>query len=928
MARKKPAPKPAVICPSCGHRADPAVGPLNFCPECGTDLRGTEGSATNALLQKVIADRYRLLALLGEGGMGAVYKAEHIRMGKALALKILRPDFARDEGAVERFRAEAQIVSRLSHPHTIAVFDFGEIEDGSGFYLAMEYVPGKDLAALLREGGRLSEARVARIGAQILGSLAEAHDAGIVHRDIKPGNVMLMPTRSGEDFVKVLDFGIAKLRDDGAAAAITTTTAGAIVGTPNYLAPEQARGEAIDGRSDLYAVGCLLYELASGRPPFQAPTAMAVVSAHLQQQPPPLTETAPGVSRRLAEVIHRALAKKPGDRFATADEMGDALLALGEPTGTRSLRRAASPNVTGELEIASREDFKDLDRQIRALRRSRILGPVLALAAVAAVGVGVWRWPDAYRLLVARAPAVAALLPEALRPSGHYDGNEHEPNDLPARANELPLPPGPDGRPGVAVIRGSIGARLSDTDGDVDIFRLEVPPSAGRRVLVAEWRAEKEGEGIRGLDVALALNRLRVEPERITAPLVASANRGGAGRPERLVAAVEAGTHYLAVREVHDAATGPVEKPTDRYVLEVRLADPRPGEEVEPNDAPDRLNARFERYPEWRGLAERNPMGEGSIVHAETAKDDPDVYGVAPRARGEAPQLVVAVPAQDLALSARLWLPDPEDLGPPKAADRVRLEPAGESSAGEALLVRFPAAPQEGAPAVLELRAASGAGRYDLVALGEGAASAEALLGSMRALVADGRPRSALELAAIHASRLTRGARRAEVLLAAGRIAGDVAAGLSARTARAYDRAGQLLGTAIFHEAKDKVVYGGAFEALVQGEGRAADEAALRLVALAAPCTPEDVASRADAFLERKPAPAAELAAEARLVRARALEDGFWSAGGKDPARLRAALAAWRALAAGGKGAGEPVLRAAALGAKLPSREGARRVCP
>src|SRR5512141_2451503 len=195
MARKKLAPKPVVVtCPSCGHCADPAAGPLNFCPECGTDLRAADARGTAALLHKVIADRYRLLALLGEGGMGAVYKAEHIRMGKALALKILRPDFAREEGAVQRFRAEAQIVSRLSHPHTIAVFDFGEIEDGSGFYLAMEYVPGKDLAAILRERGPLPEARVARIGAQILGSLAEAHDAGIVHRDIKPGNVMLMPT--------------------------------------------------------------------------------------------------------------------------------------------------------------------------------------------------------------------------------------------------------------------------------------------------------------------------------------------------------------------------------------------------------------------------------------------------------------------------------------------------------------------------------------------------------------------------------------------------------------------------------------------------------------------------------------------------------------------------------------------------------------
>ncbi|HEY6098327.1 MAG TPA: hypothetical protein VIW03_02790, partial [Anaeromyxobacter sp.] len=246
---------------------------------------------------------------------------------------------------------------------------------------------------------------------------------------------------------------------------------------------------------------------------------------------------------------------------------------------------------------------------------------------------------------------------------------------------------------------------------------------------------------------------------------------------------------------------------------------------------------------------------------------------------------------------------------------------------GEVLLVRLPAPPREGAPAILELHAASGEGRYDLLALGEGAASTDALLATVRALAASGRPFAALELAAGHASRLPRAAGRAEVLLAAGRIAEGLAAGLAPGGARLHDRAAQLLGIAIFQEAGAKVAYRGAFEAQVQGEGRAADEAALRLVALAAPCTPDDVAARAAAFLERKPSPATDLASEARLVRARALEDAYWSSGGKDRGRLDAALGAWKALAAGGDGAGEPVLRAAALGAKSPSREGARQVC-
>ncbi len=814
-ARQPPAEAPET-CPSCGRAADPAGGPLNFCPECGNDLRGGPRAAdpAAALVGHVIADRYKLLAVLGQGGMGSVYKAEHIRMGKALALKILRGGFALEDGAVERFRDEAQIVSRLSHPHTIAVFDFGEIDDGSGFYLAMEYVPGKDLSVVLREAGALAEARAVEVGEQILGSLAEAHDAGIVHRDVKPGNVMLMQTRAGEDWVKVLDFGIAKLRDEGSAArsSASTTDVGAIVGTPNYLAPEQARGDAVDGRADLYAVGCLLHELVTGRPPFHATTPMAVVSAHLQL-PPPRADEAPGVSRRFADVLQRALAKRPQDRFASADAMRDALLATGEATGSRRIGRPTSPNVTGALQIASREDFRDFERQVRALRRSRIAAPVTALALAAAFAATAWRWNDVYRLLAARAPAVAARLPSSLRPTGLYDGVEHEPNDVPARANPLPIPPGPDGRPagGIAVIRGHVGAKLSEATGDVDIYRLEVPAGVGRKVLVARWGGEREGEGIRGLDVVLALNRERSgEETRSSAPLVASANRGGVGRPETLVAAVEPGVYFLSVREQHDDATGPVEKPSDGYVLEVRLADPEPGQEVEPNDAPDRVNARFERYPEWRAVAARNPLSEGKVIHGETSPDDPDVYGVEPRAG----TLVVAIPEARLGLVARRWTPDPEDLGAARPQDRVRFEDAGEASPGQVLLVDVAAAR---APVLVELRGAETDGRYDVVVLGEGKASGDTTLALVGALADGGRPAPALELAAAYATRLPNGALRDDVLRAAGRVAIVTAPALGPDTVHVHDRAAQLLGTALFHVGDDgKVTYGGAFEALAR----------------------------------------------------------------------------------------------------------------
>lgn len=885
-------------CPTCGYLADPGPGALNFCPKCGQDLRpgAAAPTETHALLEQVIAERYRLIALLGEGGMGAVYKAEHVRMGKALAVKILRGDFARDPAAAARFRSEAQIVSRLSHPHTIAVFDFGEIEALGGFYLAMEYVPGKDLAVALRDERRFPEARAVDLAQQILGSLAEAHEAGIVHRDMKPGNVMLMQSRPGEDFAKVLDFGIAKLRDEG--PGTSTTSAGAIVGTPSYLAPEQARGDGVDARADLYAVGCLLYELVSGRPPFVAPSPMAVVAAHLHEEPPPLLEAAPGTSRALAEIVHRALQKRPADRFESADAFRAALLALTAPAAPRAAPAAAQ--ITGELALARREDFRDFDRQVAALRRSRVAAPLSVALLLAAAGAAVWRWEDVYTFVATRAPALAQALPPSLRPSDHFDGTEHEPNDVAAQANTLPLPPGKDGRPagGVAVVRGFIGAKLSDTTGDADVYRLEIPAIEGRKVLIAEWHGLRAGDGIRGLDVTLSLNRERGPAEvRTSAPLVASVDRGGPGRPERLVAAVSPGAYYLTVRERHEEATGPVEKPTDPYLLEVRLGDPDPGAEIEPNDAPEKVGSREERYPEWRELAETNALGEGAAAAGETSTDDPDTWAIRAGGPAEAPQAVVAVPDPGVALTARLWMPDAVDLAPPRNADRVRWEEAGSGAQGDLLFLALPSVPREGAPALVQIRAAEGEGRYLLLALGPGSASGAAVQERIRALADAGRLPSALELAADFARHVPRSPARREVLVVAGGLAAEAAERLPPDEVGRFDRAARALGAAIFEVEEGAVRYRAAFEARVDGRDRLAEVAALQVARLAAPCSPEEVAARAERFVERFPD--AERVGEARLWRARALEEALARAGGKDPALKERAVAAWERVVKG-----------------------------
>jgi serine/threonine-protein kinase len=896
---------------------------VNYCPGCGAALRGAGGRArrpSSAFLNQVIADRYRLLALIGEGGMGSVYKAEHIRMGKALALKILRGAFAREEGAAARFLAEAQIVSRLSHPHTIGVFDFGEIEDGEGFYLAMEYVPGQDLAQLLKASGPLPEARAAEIGGQILGSLAEAHDAGIVHRDMKPGNVMLMQTRSGEDFVKVLDFGIAKLRDERGAA---TTSAGAIVGTPNYLAPEQARGGGVDLRSDLYSVGCVLYELVAGRPPFVAPNPMAIVSAHLSHEPPPLGALAPRVSRRFAEIVHRALRKKPADRFASADEMRDALLALAEPEGARPSAGGPPPELTGGLEIARREDFRAAQRQVRALRRTPAWPLALLLAALVAAG-GAWRWAEIHALVAARLPRLAAVLPPALRPPAGFDGVEHEPNELPLRANPLPLPPAAElARGAAAVVRGHVGARIDASTGDVDLFRVEVPPQDGPKLLVAEWKGE-EGEGIRALDVVLALNRAPPGGAG-PAPLVRSVNRGGPGAPERLAAAIEPGTYFLAVREHHDEATGPVEKPTDRYVLSVSLADPVPGEEVEPNDAPLHAAEGQGSYAAWRLVAERNPLAPGTPLRAESAPDDPDTLAIAPTA--ERADAVALVPHRGVALEARLWAP--EDVAAAESGGGFE-EPLA-AGPGAVLFARLPPARASGAPALVAVRATDAEGGYVALALAGDAASGALVLARARALADEGRTAAALELAAGYAELVPEGAARVEALVLAGKIAEAAAARLSPADVALFDRAAHLLGDAIFGADERGVRYEGAFEARVVGaEGRLAEEARLRAVRLVPPCTPDEVVARADAFLARSPPPAADLALTARVLRARAIEEAFWTGGGADQARREAALAAWRDLAAsGGDAAGEAAARVGFLTAgAVPAEAGAAAVCP
>ena len=272
---------------------------------------------------RLLGGRYELGEPIGTGGMAEVFRGTDVRLGRDVAIKVLRADLARDPAFQGRFRREAQAAASLNAPSIVSVFDTGQDEAGVP-YIVMEFIDGRTLRDVLLEEGRLLPQRALEVTAEICAALEAAHAAGIVHRDIKPANVML--TRSGE--VKVMDFGIAR-----AAASTAMTQTAAVVGTAAYLSPEQARGEHVDARSDLYSTGCLLYELVTGGPPFTGDSAVAVAYQHVREDPRPPSAYDETLPPAVDAVVLKAMAKNPANRYQSADEMRQDLLraSAGEP---------------------------------------------------------------------------------------------------------------------------------------------------------------------------------------------------------------------------------------------------------------------------------------------------------------------------------------------------------------------------------------------------------------------------------------------------------------------------------------------------------------------------------------------------------------------------------------------------------------------
>ncbi len=361
------------VCPVCAREYPDNT---KFCAADGSGLRGKSASAD--LVGQVVADRYHIIKKLGEGGMGAVYLGEHVKMGRKSAIKVMAAQMSQDPDAISRFNREASNASRISHPNVCQIYDFGETPDGL-IYLAMEFIEGQALKDVIEAEGALHPARAASILKQAADALQAAHDLSIVHRDIKPDNIMVVQGKDGTDVVKVVDFGIARaVGGDETGQKVTKT--GLVVGTPEYMSPEQLSGDKLDGRSDIYSLALVLYRMLTGTLPFAADSAQEVMIKRLTDDPLPLDQARPDLvfPAKLQLVMNVALARTPAERYQSAAEFGRDTADAVAGTGAPSTRVA--PAHEGATQVMSPGDVQQATKHQPATKR-----PAERTAAVAAV---------------------------------------------------------------------------------------------------------------------------------------------------------------------------------------------------------------------------------------------------------------------------------------------------------------------------------------------------------------------------------------------------------------------------------------------------------------------------------------------------------------------------------------------------------------
>ncbi len=314
---------------------------------------GTSTSQDPFLGREILNGQFHILQKIGTGGMGSVYKALQSDMNRMVAVKILHPKLVGRKDLASRFRREARAMSHLTHPNTVKVFLYGELEDGS-LYIVMEFLEGKNLNQTVRTEGPLSLERAINVLVQVCGALEEAHRAGIIHRDLKPENIFLCQQGGMTDYAKVLDFGLAKVTErEMRPGSLILTQEGMVFGTPEFMSPEQAQGQALTAGSDIYSLACILYELLTGKLPFDARNAMEFIQLHVTRPPININARAPekNFPPQLWPAIAKALEKRPQDRYATALEFADALQSVigvqrhpsGQNLGSMSNMKAVIP---------------------------------------------------------------------------------------------------------------------------------------------------------------------------------------------------------------------------------------------------------------------------------------------------------------------------------------------------------------------------------------------------------------------------------------------------------------------------------------------------------------------------------------------------------------------------------------------------------
>lgn len=363
---------------------------IRHCPEDGAPTITTEDE--NSLIGKVIDGRFSINGLLGVGGMGAVYRAHQFSTDRDVALKLLRRNLVEDEDMIRRFFREARAASSLANPHAVTVFDFGQTSDGI-LYIVMELVNGRTLAEHLHENpGPMELRRAVRIITQVLDALVEAHAAGIVHRDLKPGNILVLENDLHQDFVKVGDFGLAKMVEGDARGM---SQSGLVLGTPEYMSPEQAQGRKLDVRSDLYSLGVVLFELLAGVLPIEDESPMATMMKKVREVPLTLGEVAPQAKTPvpIEELVRSLLARRPEDRPATAREVRKALNdgMDAPPAEPRTPPTREAPPVSGKPAQDSKTDDAITTGPMPDVPGKRRIQPrlVLGVFVAATLGIGV-----------------------------------------------------------------------------------------------------------------------------------------------------------------------------------------------------------------------------------------------------------------------------------------------------------------------------------------------------------------------------------------------------------------------------------------------------------------------------------------------------------------------------------------------------------